>query len=91
MKRWKRLYSTSDSFVCPYCLKVFPLKQATRDHILPYSRFYDNSEKNIVLACKACNNEKGSLTPDEYAEWKTTKDIERWRWLNFIRNGGLSL
>lgn len=88
--KWKRLYGLEATFVCPYCLKTFPIKKATKDHIRPYSRFHDNSPENIVLSCKSCNNEKGSLTPQEYEIWKTTTDRAEWLRLEFIRNGGLS-
>ena len=81
MKQWKRLYGMDVTFVCPYCLKRFPLKYATRDHVQPKSRAGKTEPGNIVLCCRACNNQKGALTPEEYAEWKR---------LEFIRNGGLS-
>ena len=81
MKKWRKLYATSETFVCPYCLKEFPTSKGTRDHKNPYSRFHDNSPENIVMACMNCNHEKGALTVEEYLEWKR---------LEFIRNGGLS-
>ena len=90
MKRWKQLYGINAVFVCPYCLKIYPIKKATVDHKKPYSRFHDNSDENKVLACRDCNNEKGSLTPEEYELWKTTEDLGEWYRLEFIRNGGLS-
>lgn len=80
MKKWKQLYSASGTFVCPYCLKTLPLKYATRDHIVPRSRGGKSDPANIILCCKDCNSQKGSLTPDEYAQWKQ---------LEFIRNGGI--
>lgn len=81
MKKWKRLYSASGTFVCPYCLQTLPLEISTRDHLIPRSRGGKTEPANIILCCKKCNNEKGALTPDEYAHWKQ---------LEFIRNGGLS-
>jgi 5-methylcytosine-specific restriction endonuclease McrA len=78
-KRWKKLYGHTISFVCPYCLKQFPLSEATKDHIVPASRGGKTDSKNLVLSCAKCNNEKGALTAEEYREWKR---------LNFIRNGG---
>lgn len=87
MKQWKELYGLQATFICPYCLEEFPLSKATKDHKNPYSRFKDNSEENIVLCCKYCNNEKGSLTPEEYARWKQTLDIEEWKHLEFLRTG----
>lgn len=90
MRRWKRLYDSNATFICPYCLKEFPMKKATKDHINPWSRFHDNSPENIVYACKSCNTEKGALTAEEYETWKTTEDWIVWKRLEFIRNGGLS-
>lgn len=81
MKKWKKLYGASETFICPYCLKEFPLSKATRDHMLPKSRGGTNDPGNIVLCCAMCNAEKGSLTTEEYKEWKR---------LEFIRNGGKS-
>lgn len=80
-RRWKKLYGSQINFTCPYCLKVFPLNKATREHLIPKSRGGKSTPDNIVLACEKCNKEKGSLTPEEYSEWKR---------LNFIRTGGLS-
>jgi len=77
-RRWKKLYGATVSFTCPYCLKQFPLSEATKDHITPKSRGGKTEPANIVLACKPCNNEKGALDAAEYAEWKR---------LEFIRTG----
>lgn len=90
MKHWKQLYGIEATFVCPYCLREFPIKKATVDHKLPYSRFHDNSPENKVFSCRSCNIEKGALTPEEYEIWKTTEDWVEWKRLDFIRNGGLS-
>lgn len=81
MSRWKRLYEQHGFFQCPYCLKQFPLSEATKDHVIPASRGGKTDDKNLVLSCAKCNAEKGALTAEEYAEWKR---------LEFIRNGGLS-
>lgn len=74
-KKWKKLYSESISFTCPYCLGQFPLTEATKDHANPKARFHDNSPENIVLSCKKCNAEKGCLTPEEYLIWKQLNEI----------------
>lgn len=80
-RRWKKLYGMSINFTCPYCLKQFPLSKSSKDHILPKSRGGKTEPDNIVLCCAHCNSEKGSLTAEEYTEWKR---------LEFIRHGGLS-
>lgn len=90
MPRWKKLYGLSATFICPYCMKEFYLKNATIDHLVPRSRGGTSEPYNLVWACKRCNNEKGSLTPEEYATWKATLDNEVWKRLEFIRNGGLT-
>ena len=66
MSRWKRLYESQGFFVCPYCLKQFPLSEATVDHKNPFSRSHDNSSENKVLCCKEDNSKKGMLTESEY-------------------------
>ena len=78
MKHWKRLYKTSDTFTCPYCLRVLPVSQATRDHAIPSARYGKTDEKNVVLVCAYDNHRKGMLTPDEYRLWEL---------LNSVRNG----
>ena len=50
---------------CQYCAKVFPEVELTMDHILPRSRGGINSWKNLVTACKKCNQKKGAKTPRE--------------------------
>lgn len=81
MKRWKQLYSIDGKFTCCYCLKEFPIADATRDHKIPKSRGGKTTPENIVVCCEKCNSQKGALTPDEYAQWMR---------LEIIRNGGLS-
>ncbi len=78
-KKWKQLYGHTINFVCPYCLKMLPLTEATKEHEPPQSRQSEFGQSKVYLACKKCNNEKGALTVDEYKEWKR---LER------IRNGG---
>ena len=63
MKRM-RIYMR-DKFRCQYCGEKKAASELTLDHILPRSRGGDNSPVNIVAACVACNNRKGSRTPAE--------------------------
>lgn len=78
-KQWKQLYGNSVSFLCPYCLKLIPLKDATIEHEPPKSRQDELGKSKKFLVCAICNHEKGSLTADEYNQWKK---------LEFIRHGG---
>jgi 5-methylcytosine-specific restriction endonuclease McrA len=45
---------------CAYCGEVFPEPQLTIDHVEPRMRGGDQSEGNLVTACRACNTRKGS-------------------------------
>ena len=66
-----------DGFRCAYCAGVFPPEQLSLDHVQPRMRGGDNSEGNLVTACKPCNTRKGSLSawaflaelPDERANF----------------------
>lgn len=83
IKKWKKLYGASVSFRCPYCLKEFPLNEATKDHKIPASRGGKTEPDNLVLSCAKCNAEKGALTPEEYIIWKQLNELrthgkQRW-------------
>lgn len=82
MKRWRKLYKESMSFVCPYCQKLVPITEATVEHEPPQSRQKELKEKSqTYIVCAKCNHEKGALTLEEYREWLR---------LEQIRNGGKS-
>ncbi|MCP4047036.1 MAG: HNH endonuclease, partial [Gammaproteobacteria bacterium] len=53
-----------DSNLCMYCGHTFPDHQLTRDHVRPLSLGGTDSWKNVVTACKPCNNTKGAQTPE---------------------------
>lgn len=74
-RKWKKLYGRNISFTCPYCLKQYPLSEATKDHINPKSRGGKTTQENIVLCCAKCNHEKGALTKEEYELWKILNEI----------------
>tara|TARA_R110000824_G_scaffold80365_2_gene202081 strand:+ start:3174 stop:3683 length:510 start_codon:yes stop_codon:yes gene_type:complete len=54
-----------DENKCQYCAKTFLESELTLDHIMPKSRGGKNSWKNLVVACKRCNQKKGAKTPQE--------------------------
>lgn len=86
-KKWRKLYSLNAQFICPYCLKPFPIQKATIEHEPPVSRQKQLGESKLFLACKKCNNEKGALSAYEYEIWKNTKDSLVKTQLENIRNG----
>lgn len=59
----------ADEIHCFYCGHVLTDRgryQRTRDHVTPKSKGGRCAGSNIVAACRGCNNEKGSLSIDEY-------------------------
>lgn len=50
-----------DGFRCVYCARVLPAEQLTLDHVQPRMRGGDNSEGNLVTACKPDNTRKGAM------------------------------
>jgi hypothetical protein len=54
-----------DKFICAFCGGDFSPYRLTCDHILPMSRGGRDTWMNVVTACRACNQKKGSRTPEE--------------------------
>lgn len=57
--------------------RLLEIGYAEIDHILPYSRSYDDSQNNKVLVLARENRDKGDRTPFEYLDGAS--DSERWR------------
>lgn len=51
-----------DQFCCQYCGRN---KDLTLDHVVPRAKGGKSAWTNLVTACKRCNSEKGSNTPEE--------------------------
>jgi 5-methylcytosine-specific restriction endonuclease McrA len=54
-----------DRYTCQYCLRTLPSGELTLDHVIPRSRAGETAWENLVACCHACNNRKGSNTPEE--------------------------
>ena len=50
---------------CQYCGERKPLRQLNYDHVIPRVRGGTTCWENIVTSCYACNDRKGSRTPEE--------------------------
>ncbi len=48
-----------------YCGQRFPSSMLSRDHIRPLSQGGLDLWTNVVTACRRCNNQKASLTPEQ--------------------------
>jgi len=53
-----------DRYLCCYCGARKRPELLTRDHIVPISRGGQDHWKNVVTACKPCNQRKGARTPE---------------------------
>jgi len=54
-----------DAYLCLYCGQRHTARGLSRDHILPLSSGGTDAWKNVVTACKRCNNHKAGRTPEE--------------------------
>lgn len=82
-----KLWKEQQEF-CPYSLEKIKItdlfdKNTTQiDHILPYSRTFNDNYQNKTLVFTKCNQEKGNLTPYEWL----SKQNEYDRFQTFINN-----
>lgn len=53
-----------DAHMCMYCGGQSSAKGLSRDHVVPLSQGGNDSWKNVVTACKRCNNRKAGRTPE---------------------------
>ena len=54
-----------DAWLCMYCGGRFPPSQLSRDHVRPLYQGGRDVWKNVVAACRRCNNHKASRTPEQ--------------------------
>jgi 5-methylcytosine-specific restriction endonuclease McrA len=75
-----------DDMTCQYCFKRFSIKDLTVDHVIPGSRWEEitgkslrdnySTWKNMVCACKWCNNKKGNRLLNELGWTIREKPVE---------------
>lgn len=73
------LYARDDGR-CQYCLKKFPDRELTLDHVVPVVRRGKKTWENIVTACIRCNQKKGDRTPEEAGMHLHTRPVQP-QWL----------
>ena len=54
-----------DAHLCLYCGERFGRRDLSRDHVTPISQGGEDTWKNVVTACKRCNNQKANYTPEQ--------------------------
>ena len=60
--RKRRKIFERDAYRCRYCESHIDL---VLDHVIPHIRTQDDSEDNLVTACRVCNSKKQDRTPEE--------------------------
>jgi 5-methylcytosine-specific restriction endonuclease McrA len=82
-KGWLNDLCEMQNWQCAYCRQSMSRKRrdgnpgimATLDHMLPISRGGRNQWNNLIGACLSCNIEKGSMTADEYREFRRARFV----------------
>ena len=54
-----------DAHLCLYCAQRFPTPELSRDHVRPFCQGGKDTWNNVVTACRRCNNQKASRTPEQ--------------------------
>jgi hypothetical protein len=54
-----------DANLCMYCGQRFGSSQLSRDHVRPFCKGGKDVWNNVVAACRRCNNQKASRTPEQ--------------------------
>ena len=68
---WEDLQLVEDAFrFCAYCHIELEFGQGTFDHAIPMDRGGPNANYNLVRCCYTCQREKGTKTPEEFAQYR---------------------
>jgi hypothetical protein len=54
-----------DANLCMYCGGRFASSALSRDHVRPFCQGGKDAWNNVVAACRRCNNQKASRTPEQ--------------------------
>ena len=66
----KEFLDENESYDCIYCDRKLDKENATADHIIPISEGGNNTQVNLVVCCKDCNNERGNIDFKTYLSIK---------------------
>lgn len=69
----KQFLQNTDKPICIYCENKLTIENATSDHIIPIAEGGNNTQVNIVISCKSCNNERGTMEFTNYLKIKNPK------------------
>jgi ssDNA-binding Zn-finger/Zn-ribbon topoisomerase 1 len=69
----KEFLQNTDNPKCIYCENKLTMENATSDHIIPIAEGGNNTQVNIIISCKNCNNERGTMDFTDYLKLKNPK------------------
>lgn len=72
----KEFINNNKDASCIYCDTKLDYENATADHIIPISKGGNNTQINLVVCCKLCNNERGNLDFKKYMSKKNSSKIK---------------
>jgi hypothetical protein len=72
----KEFIEQNEDARCLYCNTNLSHENATADHIIPISKGGNNTQVNLVVCCKDCNNERGNLDFKYYLSKKNEKKLK---------------
>jgi len=69
----KKFLQKNKDTKCIYCESKLDDQNASAEHIIPISKGGNNSQINLIVACKDCNNERGDIDFLKYLRIKNPK------------------
>ena len=69
----KRLLRDRKNRKCCYCGRYLRTNEATLEHVIPISKGGYTKKNNCKIACRKCNEEKGSMALGTYMQMKREK------------------
>jgi 5-methylcytosine-specific restriction endonuclease McrA len=76
-----------DGYACIYCGSELGL---TMDHIVPVCRGGTNRQSNLVTACEACNNLRGSRSILTWFRWMNANGLPTGAAFNAVKRAQAS-
>jgi hypothetical protein len=81
-------FKNNNLHICYLCKQdILDIKNLTVDHIQPLSREGIDKEENYAICCSECNNEKKSMTLEEFLFYLQLKKVWSIFSLEHLKNG----
>ena len=74
---WRRAIKDSFKNTCVYCGETYENNELTLDHVYPKAKGGETVTKNLVPACRCCNQDKGTSHWKEWMRMRFGKNLLR--------------